>query len=409
MKVLLINNLHRRRGGADIVYLNTGQLLKKAGHEVLYFSINSDGQEPCEQDIYFAPSLDSYSRLQAALNYFYNKTASKNLDKLLSEIKPDVACVHLVWGGLTPAIFDILHNHCVPIVHVVHDYRMICPAYTCKRIDNTICEECKGGHYIKCFKHKCSKGSAVQSLLMAWEMYYRQKWHNPINNIDGFVFVSRFCKEKHVEFDHRFSRVPNMVLYNCSMIFEPQSKRDNYYLFYGRLSYEKGVTTFLQAASLLPEVRFKIVGTGPLEQWLKEAVNQKGLNNVELLGYKTGQELNDIISKSKFVVVPSEWYENNPMTIVEAYSMGVPVIGANIGGIPEIIRNGKTGFVFESGNFASLVDNIKQAESLSEEEYMEICHQSRAFAIDNFNQAKYVEKLISFLSDVRSKYMLNLK
>lgn len=409
MKILLINNLHRRRGGADIVYLNMGQLLKAAGHEVFYFSICSEGQESCEQEKYFAPSLDSFSKPQAALNYFYNKSAARSLDILLSEVKPDIACVHLVWGGLSPSIFKTLHNHHVPVVHVVHDYRMICPAYTCKRIDNTICEECKGGHYLKCFKHKCSKGCAVQSLLMSLEMYYRQLWHNPINNIDGFVFVSRFCKDKHGEFNDCFRRVPNMVLYNCSKISEPQSIRENCYLFYGRLSYEKGVATLLQAAGLLPDVRFKIVGTGPLEQWLLDIISQKGFKNVEMLGYKSGQELNNIISKSKFVIVPSEWYENNPMTIVEAYSMGVPVIGANIGGIPEIIRNGKTGFIFESGNFISLVDSIKQAESISKEVYMEMCRQSQAYAIENFNQAKYVEKLIGFLSDVKSKYMLNLK
>lgn len=405
MKILLINNLHRRRGGADIVYLNTGQLLKDAGHEVIYFSMNSEDNEPCEQESFFAPSLDGFLKPKAALNYFYNKSAATSLDELLRDTRPDVACVHLVWGGLTASIFTTLHHHQIPVVHVVHDYRMICPAYTFKRTDNTICEECKGGHYIKCFKYKCSKGSSVESLLMALEMYFRQKWHNPINEIDGFVFVSHFCKDKHVEFDNRYSRVPSIVLYNCSKVSEPKSIRDNYYLFYGRLSYEKGITTLLHAAGVLKDCRFKIVGTGPLESMINDTIQQNRLDNVELLGYKKGNDLTEIISKSKFVIVPSEWYENNPMTIVEAYSMGVPVIGANIGGIPEIIREGKTGFVFDSGEFHSLVDCVKQAEALSDEDYVVMCQQSHVFAKEHFDEVTYVKKLVSFLADIKLKYI----
>lgn len=406
MRILLINNLHRRRGGADIVYLNTGQLLKEAGHEVYYYSINSEGQDPCEQEKFFAPSLKSFSKPRAAINYFYNKSAANSLDMLLYQIKPDIACVHLVWGGLTASIFQTLHQHHVPIVHVVHDYRMICPAYTCRRFDNTVCEECKGGHYMSCFTYKCSKGKTIQSLMMAIEMYYRQIWHNPINEIDGFVFVSQFCKNKHIEFEPLFGQVRSIVLYNTARIIAPKPIRGGYYLYYGRLSYEKGVTTLLQTASILKDLTFKIVGTGPLEQWIRETICQKGLNNVELDGYKTGKELSDIIGSSKYVVVPSEWYENNPMTIVEAYSMGVPVIGADIGGIPEVIKHESTGFVFRSGDFVSLTDIIKQSSSLSEEEYRTMCNNSLAFAKRHFNQEKYVEKLLAFLSEIKNMYLM---
>lgn len=404
MKILLINNLHQRRGGADIVYLNTGALLEAEGYEVCYFSMHSDDEEACNQRQYFAPDPKIVGRVKGAVNYIYNIEAARYLEKLLIDEKPDIACVHLMWGGLSPSIIEVLHQHGVPVVHVVHDYRMICPAYTFRRPDNMICEDCKGGKFYHCLAHKCSKGSLAESGLMTLEMYLRQWKNNPVKTIDGFIFVSQFCRDKHIEFDRRFEDIPNTVLYNCATIETTTEERGDYFLFYGRLSHEKGVMTLLQSISQTPGIKYRIVGTGPLEQQIKDVVRQKRLTNVELLGYRTGEELKNLVRKSRFVIVPSEWYENNPMTIVEAYAVGTPVIGARIGGIPEIVQDESTGFLFESGYVVSLTNTINKANELTDAQYASLSSECQTFASENFNQETYVTKLIIFLNEVYNKY-----
>lgn len=172
--------------------------------------------------------------------------------------------------------------------------------------------------------------------------------------------------------------------------------KDKYFLFFGRLSYEKGVKTLLTAFKNLPQCRLKIVGTGPKEGELKAFAEAGGMNNVEFFGYKQGQELADIVSNAYFVIVPSEWYENNPMTIIEAYSAGTPVIGARIGGIPEIVVDGKTGFQFESGDEEDLRRKVMVADSIGGVKYTEFSMNTIRFANDHLSKESYWNKLIAF-------------
>ncbi len=398
MKVLLINNCFFRRGGSEAVYFGTADLLREMGHDVAFFSMEDDKNIHTDQPVYI---VRRGGRLTQMRNYFKNLEAAKMLESILKKEKPDIAHVHLFWGGISPSIFKVLHKHGVPLVHTVHDYRMVCPAYTFRNGKGEACEKCKGGRFIECFKGRCSKGSAIQSALMTAEMYYRnKKWH-PAKELDGIIYVSNFAKQKHEELDSRFVKTPNVVLYNFSTVGEqypPLVKDGGYYLFYGRLSHEKGVETLVNAFAKHPELQLKVVGTGPKEDELK----QKGCANIEFLGYKNGDELFNLVRNAKFVCVPSEWYENNPMTIVEAYSMGVPVIGASIGGIPEIIEDGHTGYLFESGNVDSLDITIQKSEALKFEEYSKLKYAAQAFAERNFNKERHYENLIKFYERIIS-------
>lgn len=403
MKVLLINNRHFHGGGADVVYFTTGELLESDGHEYVYFSNHSDEAEQYKLESFFAPDIKKFGLLKKTSLYFNNKEAAAALDNLLAKEHFDIAHAHLMWGGMTAAIIPVLHKHGIPIVHTVHDYRMVCPAYTFRNGRGEVCERCKGGHFLQCFKYRCSKGKALESLIMAMEMFYRnRKWH-PAKNLDGIIYVSKFAKDKHEEIDPLFKAAQNTVLYNFTTIGEqypPIEKDGGYYLYYGRLSYEKGINTLLDAFAVHPELKLKVVGTGPEEEELK----QKRYSNVEFLGFKRGQELYDIVRHARFVCVPSEWYENNPMTIVEAYSMGVPVIGTRIGGIPEIVDEGKTGFLFESGRVEALEDVIKKSFAVSDERYVEMKKNAVMFAEEHFNSKTYPMKLIRFYGEVIDKY-----
>ena len=191
MKILLINNFHYRKGGSEAVYFNTAEILRKNGHEVIFFSYKKGENVACDQSDFF---VSHKGALGSLIDYFYNGEAEKKLEALLEKERPDLAHVHLFWGGLSPSIFNALRKYNVPLVHTAHDYRMVCPAYTFKDGAGSKCERCRKWNFYQCALHRCAKGSVPQSIIMAIEMYTRKLFHNPLKNIDGFMFVSRFSE-----------------------------------------------------------------------------------------------------------------------------------------------------------------------------------------------------------------------
>jgi glycosyltransferase involved in cell wall biosynthesis len=214
------------------------------------------------------------------------------------------------------------------------------------------------------------------------------------------MFVSNFAKNKHFEHEPGFRDCRCVTMYNfqdasvLANVDDTIDTYDSYYLFYGRLSEEKGIKTLIQAMKQFPNLKLKIVGTGPLEDELKQFCVENKLEDVEFLGFKSGDELFDLVRRAKFTCVTSECYENNPMTIIESYTLRTPVIGAAIGGITEIIENNKTGFSFESGRVDDLVRAVGEAEALSHSEYSEMKSNAARFATDNFGKENYYNKLM---------------
>ena len=234
---------------------------------------------------------------------------------------------------------------------------------------------------------------------MAAEQYFRNAFFNPAKYIDGFVYVSNFAKEMQEKYMQAVKAKPNITLYNFSTSIAEEPKampQERYFMFFGRLSYEKGVMTLLRSFKDLPHCRLKIVGTGPKEGELRAFARDNGMQNVAFLGYKTGKELTDLVSNAYFVVVPSEWYENNPMTVIESYSVGTPVIGARIGGIPEIVIDGITGYQFESGNADDLREKLAEAAGLLAGEYTALSRNSISFARKNLSKESYWMRLEAF-------------
>lgn len=403
MKILLIHGVHFPAGGADKVYLSTGELLEKHGHNVIYFSFKNKKNIYCSQEKYF---LDEPSKFRIFLNLFYNRQAAKKIEKLICDEKPDIAHLHSFWGGLTPSICIVLRKYNIPIVHSVHDYNLICPVTTSMDYKGNICEACKGKFFYKCIFKRCFKGSFIKSFILASALFFRRTFYNPLQLIDGFVFVSWFAYNQHLKYMPNLSKSNKIILYNFDpflpIINITKSER-KYFIYLGRLSYEKGLITLIMAFSKLKDIKLKIVGTGPQETLLKDIVLEKGANNIEFAGFKSGDELTSIISNASFNIVPSEWWENNPLSIIEAYSVGVPVIGANIGGIPEIIIEGETGYLFEMKNVDCLTEIITKSNSLSNEEYITLANHSIKFAQDKFNKEQYIERLVDFYGKMIQK------
>lgn len=239
------------------------------------------------------------------------------------------------------------------VVWTLHDYKLLCPRYDCLRNGLQVCEECFSNKR-KVREHKCMKNSALASFLAYKEA---MKWTRMRLEAvtDAFICPSRFMADKMVQGNFDKQKLNTL----CNFIDIAKTRKDdydkeNYYCYIGRLSPEKGIGTLIEAAKRLP-YPLKIIGGGSLEETLRAAAAG---SDIELLGYKHWPEIKEIVGKARFCVVPSEWYENNPLSVIESQCLGTPVLGSRIGGIPELIDEGKTGMLFESGNAKELKARI---------------------------------------------------
>ena len=403
MKILLIDNFHYIRGGAEAVYFNMARMFVQAGHEVVFFSCKSDRNLEYGSNDYFVTANTDVNPIMGAMRYIYNGSAARALKRLIAEHKPDIAHLHLFWCGLSTSIVKTLKQHKIPIVHTAHDYRMICPAYLLRQPDGTICHSCFGGNYLHCIKNRCSKGKLLQSTLMSLEFYIRNAILRPLEAIDGYLFVSHFSKNMHLEAMPFFASKPTLVAYNAIEPLPQNAISDamgGYYLYFGRLSHEKGLTTLIKAFNNLPHLHLKVVGEGVMAEELKAMA----ASNIEFCGYQSGDTLKQSIRNSKAIIVPSECYENNPMTIIEASMAGVPTIGSRLGGIPEIIVEGKTGFTFTPKSASELADAVTKFETLTAEQYSEMSNNCRQFAFENFSEQALYTKIMQFYTSILKSY-----
>lgn len=404
MRILLINNQHYPKGGAHVVYFNTAELLKKNGHEVFFFSTKDDKNLPYEYSECFPKSKDYrnlsiISKLKSIRSFIYNREAYKKINEYIELIKPDIAHVHLFMGGLTVSVLRALKENNIPIVHSVHDYRLICPSYLFLNGNLEICEKCKKHKYYNCITNKCSEAKFSQSAILTIDSYFRYVFFNPKKYIDKYIAVSDFALKKHIEFTFdnvlKYKKIYNFI--NDIESISPNVYKGDYLLFMGRLSREKGISTLLKSVSNL-NIQIKIAGNGPLYE---DLVN-KSSDKVQFLGFQSGDNLIKLIKNCSFVIVPSEWYENNPMSIIESYAYGKPVIGANIGGIPEIVIDHKTGFLFKSGDVISLKKILEKADEISINDYNLLSQNARDFAVNNFSSSTYYTKLIGLYNELIS-------
>lgn len=409
MRVLEINAYNFRSGGSQTVFFNTSEGLRELGHEVIPFTLKWDDNEPSEYNSYFPESKDSRrGKLKSIHNifaYFYHREAARKLDRLIRDTHPDIAQIHLIWGQLSPSILAVLRKHKIPAVLTNHDYRLVCPAYLFMNGKGQVCEQCEGRKFYKCVSNTCCKGSKGLSAMMAAEQYFRNAFFNPAKYASGLIYVSDFSKKINEKYMPKLASKPNLRLYNFAskIVDDTLIPEKKYFLFFGRLSFEKGIGLLVETFTSFPDIKLKIVGTGPEEENIKEAVRKAGAKNIELLGYKKGRELEELVKNAYCVVVPSECYENNPMTIVEAYSAGTPVIGAAIGGIPEIIEEAKTGFTFRHSDVESFKEAITRFMALTPEQYKEMRANALEFARKHFSKKKYMERLVKFFESLIEK------
>jgi glycosyltransferase involved in cell wall biosynthesis len=354
MRILLSNKFYYRRGGDCIYMLNLEQLLKAHGHEVAVFAMDYPDNEETPWKKYFPSNM---SKLMAFTRPFGSREVKNKFGKLLDDFKPDVVHLNNIHTQLSPVIAELAHRRGIRTVWTLHDYKLLCPRYDCLRNGKEICELCFNGDKSPCKVYKCMKGSTLASMIgykeaVTWNRKRLEEC------TDLFVCPSCFMAEKMAQGGFRKDKLKVL----CNFIDIEKCRKDgyakdDYYCYVGRLSHEKGVGTLVEAAARLP-YKLKIIGGGELSEELRTKSEElKG--NVEFLGFRQWDDIKDIVGKARFTVIPSEWYENNPLSVIEAECLGTPVLGVRIGGIPELIDEGVNGMTFESGNADDLAEKIK--------------------------------------------------
>ena len=397
LTLLSINNYYYRRGGAEVVFLEQNRLFEEIGWQVVPFSmcheknIESPWQDYFVNEIEFGNDYSVWQKVARAVKITYSFEARRKIAALALRVRPDVAHAHNVYHHISPAIFGQLKDSGIPTVLTLHDLKIACPAYKMLTHDG-ICERCKGGALWNVVQHRCVKESLPLSFVIMLESATQRFLGSYSHGVDRFVVPSRFYLEKFVEWGwprERFTYIPNFV--DVDKI-RPRGKPGNAFIFFGRLGPEKGLVTFVRAVAL-SGVKGWIVGTGPEEERLRRLVHETGAD-VEFLGYRTGEDLFDTIGKARAMVLPSEWYENAPMSVMEAYALERPVIGADIGGIPELIRPGETGMLFPSGDAEFLANRLRQFSTMSDYDIISMGKAGRAWVERDFTALRYRERLL---------------
>ena len=403
MKILLINKYFYPKGGAENSFFQTAKLLERYGHSISFFSMQDERNLPTEYSRYFVSRVE-YDKpgvgqsIKAAGRLLYSWESRRNIERLIQDQKPDLAHLNNIYHQISPSILHSLKKFCVPVVMTLRDYKIVCASYS-MIADGKICEACKDGRHYQCFLKKCVKDSRVKSLLNTLEMYLHHKILRIYDLVDVFISPSRFLKDKMqaMGFKGRIEVLPNFVDHGD---FLPRyGAAERLICYVGRLSKEKGVATLIDAMKLLPGVQLKVIGDGPLRGKLEEKCRKEGIKNVVFLGYQTGEDLKREMSNPLFVVIPSEWYENNPRSVIEAFALGKPVVGARIGGIPELVKGGETGLLYESGNVEDLRDKIEAL--LKDKERIEFMgRNARKFVETELNTDLHYEKLMKIYQSV---------
>lgn len=397
MKILMVNKFYYIKGGSETYYFSLKNLLERKGNTVIDFSMKDEKNFHSKYKDFFVDNVDYGAKtsirkkIKLAINIIYSEEAKKKFEKLVIQEKPDLIHLHIFQHQISPSILDIAKKYNIPVVYTAHDLKMICLNYKMMH-HGAICEACKNGRYYHCLVNKCVKESFAKSAINVIEGYLH-KYRHSYDNVNVIITPSAFYMRKFEEFgieSRRLVHIPNFLSEEKPVIEELQDN-EKYYLYFGRLSEEKGILTLINAVSNI-NVKLYIVGLGPLKNEIEQYIKNKNLSNIFLLGFKSGNELKNIIGNSKAVVLPSEWYENGPYSAIESLQLGRPIIGANIGGIPELVK--ENGFLFESRNMKELEKKLLEFEQLDSEKYELMKKKSELLFAEQYTPESHYKRII---------------
>ena len=329
--------------------LSEREMLERRGHEVIFYSRTNDEIK----------DFGVADKARFVADTVYSRRTARDLRSIVSAKRPDLAYVHNIYPLISPSIYHVLHGLGIPVIQCVHDFRPLCSNglfYT----EGQCCERCKGGNYLQGVVHRCYRKSYFVSGLYAFTLGVN-RLANVMDKISAFICLNEFYRSKFLEVG-----VPSTKLFVRPNSMEappvmpaPAPESRQYAGYFGRLSPEKGLLTLLQAFEQAAPARLKIAGTGPMESELKQYIRDKKLDNVELVGFLEGPEKARFLSGALFAVIPSEWHENFPVVALESFAAGRPILASRMGGLPSIVVDGETGFLFTAGNANEIAEKVR--------------------------------------------------
>jgi len=339
MKIVLVHNTYLEQGGEDVVFWQERDLLRAAGHEVIEY----------QRDNHEMQQYSLVQRLTLVGRTVWSSECHDEFGKLLRDARPDVVHVHNTFPLISPSILWASQEQGVPVVHTLHNYRLMCPGANLIR-DGHPCEDCVGGNIWQSVAHGCYRDSRLQTAAVALMLSIHRAKKTWTEAVNQYIALTEFARSRFVSAGIPPEKIT--VKGNC---VDPdpglRSGNGSYALFVGRVSIEKGTPTLFQAWQKVPrDMPLVIIGDGPSYLQLKEEASAQGMNNVRFLGRLKRHEVIAAMKDARFVVFPSQLYENLPLTIIEAFACGVPVLASKLGAMGEIVEEGRTGMFFKAGD-----------------------------------------------------------
>ena len=368
MKILMVNKFYFIKGGSERYFFELTKILEENGHEVIPFAMKHPDNFSSKYDLNFVNNIDfnldsKWQKLKnsgkISARILYSIHARKKIEQIIEKTEPDIAHLHMIEHQLSPSILHSLKKYNIPVILTAHQTKIICPNY---RLFNwntkQICEKCLSGHYYHPFFEKCHKNSRMAGILIGVESFIHKKMKIYENNVDIFHVPSKFFEKKFIQAGIESRKIEQLYYTIKINDYIPHFDHDDYFVYFGRLEEAKGLETLLKAIKKVKSSQLLIIGEGYYRDELEKFSVNNNITNVKFLGPKWGEELKSLISNSKFVIVPSECYDNSPLVIYESYALGKPVVGSIIGGIPELITHKNTGLLFSAGNSDELAESI---------------------------------------------------
>ena len=350
MKVVLVHNYYQLPGGEDWVFAQERALLESHGHEVVTYQRNNNE----------VLGYSRFQRLSLPKKTVWAQDSYEEILALLRKERPDVVHVHNTLVQVSPSVFSACREAGVPVVLSLHNFRLLCPAATFFR-NGKICEDCRESSLLQSIRHACYRQSYGATATIAVMLTVHRKARTWIDGVDTFIALSEFSRRKFTEGglpDSKIRVKPNFVSPDPG---EKDAVGDDA-VFVGRLSPEKGLKNLLRAwGRLRMPIRLRILGDGPLRAELEQMAYDLKLSQITFLGHVNQAATQAAIKEARFLILPSECYENFPLTIIEALSCGTPVICSRLGAMQEIVKDGDTGLHFTPGNAEDLAEKVAWA------------------------------------------------
>jgi len=393
MRIVLVNKFYYNRGGDCIHTITLKELLEKNGHNVAVFSMQYPKNFANEFEDFWPSEVNlGIKTIKNSVKIFSRTLFSSEVKRkwilFLDHFKPDIVHLHNIHTYISPIIAQIAYKRKIPVFWTMHDYKLMCPAYLMLRNKKT-CESCKESKWAV-VNHKCIKGSRAASLLsyfeaLRWNKNALEKYTN------SFIAPSLFLKNKMIEFGFspfKINNIRNFIPEYKLPNLSNENRNDDYFLYVGRLSEEKGIETLLRAFSRMSNFKLKVIGDEDSNTGFKQTYSS--FSNIEFLGFREWDIIELMLKRSHSLIVPSECYDNNPLTVIESLVQGTPVIGANIGGIPELIDS-TNGLLFEAGNVDDLIQKVQMMYHKVDWDYQKISEE----AVRKFSEEVFYKKLTS--------------